>query len=260
MARLWPAVKAAHLMTSIEEFRAFRATAPWRVRVTETGEALVLARWRDHLNVMAIRGLWSAPHRFGDLFEDACSVARSQGFTEVLSPLVTGGARDAYMALGAHEVERIVALQGTVGGVLMRRPPAGARIRPATPADVADIERVDRACFAEFWRYGPAELSDSLLTERVTVVESARGVIDGYSTCASYGATVTVGRLAVAPEARRRGIAQALLSDVASWAERSGAYALSLCTQEANTASRAFYAAAGLIELPERYLLAARGV
>ena len=155
--------------------------------------------------------------------------------------------------------ERIVALQGTVGDATAHRLPAGLRIRPATPADVSDLERVDRACFTEFWRYGPAELSDSLRSERVTVVESARGVIDGYSTCAAYGATVTVGRLAVAPEARRQGIARALLSDVASWAERSGAYTLSLCTQEANDASRALYAAAGLAELPERYLLAAGG-
>jgi len=258
--RLWPAVKAAHLMTSAEEFSAFRDAAPWRVRVNEAGEALVLAQWRGHLNVLAIRGLWSAPHHLGDLVDDACAVARAQGFARVLSPLITGDACDAYLAIGMSEVERIVALQGAVGDVIAHRLPAGARIRSANSADLPALARLDEGCFNEFWRYGAVELADSLGRERVTVVETHEGAIEGYSTCACYGATVTVGRLAVAPAARRHGVGRALLSDVASWAQRSGAYALTLCTQEANAASRALYAVTGLVELPERYLLAMRCV
>ncbi len=254
---LWPAVKAAHLMASAEEFSAFRDAAPWRVRVNDAGEALVVARWRAHLDVLAIRGLWSAPHRLADLVDDARSVARAQGLSVVLSPLASGETRDAYLASGMSEVERIVALQGEVARLHARQLPEGVRIRPARSTDVPDLERVDGECFTEFWRYGSAELEESLAAERVCVVESEQGAIYGYSTCACYGATVTVGRLAVAPAARRRGLASALLLDAALWAQAVDAYAVTLCTQEDNSVSREFYASAGLVELPECYILAA---
>jgi len=258
VARLWPAVKAAHLMGSAEEFRAFRAAAPWRVRVSDGGDALVVARWREHLDLLAIRGLWSAPHRLAELVEDARAVARAQGFAQVLSPLASASARDAYLGLGMYEVARIVALQASLGPRDAGRAMPGIRIRLGTSQDLSALADLDARCFGEFWRYGLAELTDSLATERLALAEDENGSgVLGYSTCELYGSTATLGRLAVAPDARRRGVGTALLSDAMSWAQHHGAFAITLCTQAENEPSRALYAGAGFSELPEPYCLAA---
>jgi ribosomal-protein-alanine N-acetyltransferase len=245
-------------MSTAEQFSAFREAAPWRVRVSDTGDALVVARWREHLDLLAIRGLWSAPHRLGELLDDARAVARAQGFARVLSPLVTGDAREAYLRLGMTEVEGIVALQGHAADVAAGPVPDGARVRAACAADMAALLLVDAQCFGEFWRYGTVELAECFATERIALAETDDGAeVIGYSTCALHGATATLGRLAVAPGHRRRGVGAALLGDAAVWAVRHGAFAFTLCTQEDNAASRSLYAAAGLHELPERYSLAA---
>jgi len=256
IARLWPAVKAARLMASADELASFRSAGPWRVRVTDTGDALLLASWRAHLHILAIRGLWAPQHRIAELVADATAVARAQGFAQVLSPLLAASELQAYVAAGMEVAEPIIALQGLAEDVAVCRRPADVTLRIGSIGDLADIVQLDAACFNEFWRYGPQELGESLSHERVLIAEKD-GALLGYATCSLHGGSATVGRLAVSPRARRQGVGMALLSDVAGFALRSGAYAVTLCTQEANEASRALYASASMIELSERYALAA---
>jgi len=257
---LWPAVKAAHLMATPEEFSDFREAGPWRVRVTDGGEALLLALWRTHLDVLAIRGLWGASQHVADLVDDAAAVARAQGLGRVLSPLVVRSAAGPYLAAGMEEAESIVALQARCDALAPAPAPAGIRLRPGVPTDIPQLAALDARCFDEFWRYGERELAESIRRERVSVAEHDDGRIAGYATCAIWGATATVGRLAVADHARRRGVGRSLLADEAGWALRGGAHTLTLCTQEDNAGSRALYAATGFVELPERFILATRGV
>jgi len=254
--RLWPAVKAARLMSSADELASFRRAGPWRVRVNDAGEALLLATWRAHLRVLAIRGLWAPQHRIGALVDDAVAVARAQGFTQVLSPLLAASELHAYIEAGMEVAEPIIALQGLAEDVAACHRPTDVSLRIGSIADLAGIAELDSACFDEFWRYGPQELGESLSRERVLIAEKD-SVLLGYATCSLHGGSATVGRLAVSPAARRRGVGVSLLSDVAAFAVRSGAYAVTLCTQEANEASRALYASASMVELSERYALAA---
>jgi len=255
--RLWPAVKAARLMTSAEELAAYRESGPWRVRVNDAGEAMLLAVWRAHLPLLAIRGLWAAAHRIGPLVDDAVAVARAQGLPGVLSPLVDRSDLHPYLAAGMEVVEPLVALQGVAEDVAGHPVRAGLAIRVGGPADLEPLAQLDAACFDDFWRYGPTELGESLAA-RDRLRAEKDGVPVGYATCSVHGASATLGRLAVSPEARREGVGSALLADVAGFALRSGAFAVTLCTQEANAGSRALYATMSLVELPERYALAAR--
>ncbi len=254
---LWPAVRAAHLMADIEELRAHYETGPWRVQVTDGGEAAVLARWRAGDDVLAIKGLWASEYRVGPLVDDVCALARAQGFARVLSPLVGDDAFGAYRRAGMVVVERLVALQAVPASIELRPPGPGLTLSGASADDLARLGEIDAACFEPFWRYGHPELAEALRTERLTVVRSG-GVALAYATCARRGATVTLGRLAVDPAARRRGIAAALVTDAAGWAARAGCDAFSLCTQEGNDASRALYARCGLHELSPRFVLGIR--
>jgi ribosomal protein S18 acetylase RimI-like enzyme len=246
-------------MRSAEELGRYRAAAPWRVRVTESGEALVLSTWRSHLATLAIRGLWAAPQRVGTLVEDAAAIARSQGYSELLSPLVSYSELEPYVGAGMKPIEPIVALQGRAEAIARTRPVrAAAAIRVGLFSEISALVEVDAGCFDEFWRYGTPEIEDSMRRERVAVAE-CDGAIVGYCTSSLNGATATVGRLAVAPRARRQGVGALLLTDAAAYAVRSHCETVTLCTQEANAASRSLYQRCSLVELPERYALCVRG-
>jgi len=184
-------------------------------------------------------------------------VARAQGFTDVLSPLLAAAELQPYVLAGMEIAEPIVALQGLAEDIAAHPVRTDVGIRRACTADLGPLVELDASCFDGFWRYGIHELRESLSRERVTIAEKD-GRVMGYATCSLYGASATLGRLAVSRDSRREGVARALLVDVAGFAARAGVFAVTLCTQESNTDSRALYAATSFVELPERYALAAR--
>lgn len=258
LARLWPAVRGAHLFGSFEEFQAFASTGPWRVRLGDQGDGLVLARWREHLDLLAIRSLWASDPRIAALVEDAAAVARSQGFGRVLSPLLTTDRLGPYRSAGMEVFEHLAAFQCHPDDIAAYPAPAGTSIRTASHSDVAAIEVVDEASFEGLWRYGPAEIETALAAERVSVAVDEAGDVVGYATVSVRGTAGTLGRLGVDPAERGRGIGRALLAESAAWAHGTGAFSLSLCTHESNAAARSLYRKAGMTELVDRYALLVR--
>lgn len=253
---LWPAVSAEHLFATGDAFRAYRDEAPWQVRVTDRGEAALLGRWKRHLDVLAIRGLWASERDRAEFVRDALAQAAEHGFGRVLSPLLPVVLLDPYYACGMHVAQRIVAMQGHPELVLPADPPTGIKIRQGTMADLDAVTRIDRVSFNEFWRWEKEDLRSLLGVERLAVAQASGGAIIGYTLATVSRGAATLSRLATVPHARRAGIGRALLSESARWAVWQGAVTFSLCTQEDNSASRSLYAQAGLTEIPERYAFA----
>lgn len=267
VGRLWPAVRGIHAFGDKGDLETFQRSGPWRVRVSDRGDVLLLARWRAHLDVMAIRALIAPPARVAALVDDARSVARSQGLAGVLSPVVTESAADEYLDIGMRPIVRLIAYTAGVRVLCASNDgrPAGSErsrtttsLRLAGPADAPALVALDASCFEEFWRLGPPEVSEELAFARVIVVEDADGEILGYASAASHGSVVTLSRLAVAPGVRRQGVARMLISNVAAWALDSGALSVSLATQEDNTVSRSLYRGAGFDEVDGVYLMLVR--
>ena len=80
LGRLWPAVNASRLFPSRAEFEVFREQEPWRVRVDEAGRAVVLERWREHLDILGIKGIWCTQRDLPAVLEDVRAVARTRGY------------------------------------------------------------------------------------------------------------------------------------------------------------------------------------
>lgn len=253
VTRLWPAIRTLNFITSIEQLQAFHREAPWRIRVSESGDAMVVTAWRAHLPILAIRGAWAAPHRVGALVGEARRVALAQGFASVVSHLIPVSAAADYIGAGMAELESLVALQGCCRPHIAK---AGTdiRMRRAVHDDIAAMEALDAECFDDFWRYGEPELAAAMARERV-MLATRDGEIIGYSTAAIHGVNCTVGRLAVHPSARRAGVGRALVLDASAWAISKDASLLTLCTQTSNEASRALYRSLALIEVEEPYTL-----
>ncbi len=254
---IWPAVRSVRLHATFDEFVAFHVAAPWRVRVNESGEVMVVSAWRAHMGLLAIRGLWAPRHRIDALICEAAAIAHEHGFDRVLSPLLSENTVQPYLESGMRVAERIVALQGFSAEIGRGAAASGMSIRTATAGDVAGIESIDVQCFDEFWRYGLPEIAETLRGHTTLVCDESETPL-GYATCTLQGGTAMLARLAVAPAARRRGAGRLLLAEAAAWATRRDAFALTLCTQESNTASRALYVSTGMYELRERYVLAQR--
>lgn len=254
---LWPAARTSHISRSLAELEEFYRTAPWRVRVSTRGDAMVLRTWRDGMGALAIRGAWAPDYRLVRLVSEAVNVARAHGYTLLVSPLVSRTLLRRYLEAGMAEAESIVALQAAPHRVVMSLDPAlrGLRLRAAGVNDIESLVAVDAEAFELFWRYGPVEFAECLREERLVIAER-EDVVVGYSSDSIWGSTCTIGRLAVSPSHRRQGVASVLLRGAALRAQSEGVALLSLCTQEENRASRSLYARAGFHEVDERYGLA----
>lgn len=252
---LWPAAKAAHLFADRLAYDEFRASGPWRVLAGANGAGVVLERWRDHLDILAARAIWASPSQLSRVIFGIEDVARDQGFTTILSPLVPASQSQHYVEVGFRPHQRIVVLRSSKKDIadlsVVSLP--GVSIRLLVPDDIPELIEIDADCFDDFWRYEPYRLAERLVGGRTLVAESREGLI-GYTHATIDRGSGTIGRLAVMKSGRRSGVGSALLLSMMQLLFRAGVAAVSLCTQEENAASRALYARVGLREMPERLL------
>ena len=258
--QLWAAVSAERLMDTPEDLREYWAAGTWRVRIMGHGEAALLGAWRQHLDVLAIRGVWAASRHVPVFAQDAVDVARVHGFGRVLSPLLPVGLLHGYHEAGMSDVCRIVAIQGVPESIKRVASPPGVALREAHVRDRAAMAALDAECFDDFWHYGAEELATMLVRERCVLAETTEGEIIGYTLATAIRGSAVLSRLCTAPRQRRKGVGAFLLSDVGSWFRERRVSTVALCTQEENMASRALYASAGLVEIDERYAFAMRDV
>jgi GNAT superfamily N-acetyltransferase len=178
-------------------------------------------------------------------------VAVEQGFARLLAPLVPDDSVAPYLAAGFLERQRIVVYRMQPPLAAVHPSPYGATVRIGLPTDHAAAAALDAECFDGFWRYDHESLEHYFESERLGVAE-LEGRVIGYTLSTVHGVEATIGRLAVAPAHRGRGIGTALLADAVVYAARKGALAVTLCTQEENDDSRRLYRQAGFRESPGR--------
>ena len=256
----WVAPAAVHsrVVEDRDELVAIHAAEPWRVRVTERGEAAVLDRWRAHLDDCAVLGLWCSIGRIPVLLADLMSVAGDLGFGRLLGPLVPEDAARPYLSAGLHVVERVLVMRLTSPGRARagEREPGGVTVREATPDDMPAVSALDAASFEPFWHYDHRLLTSLARHSRIAVAEKDGAAI-GYTLAAVRGGEGSLGRLAVAPGARRHGVGRALASEAVGWMVDMGARGVVLSTQEDNAPSRALYRGIGFREAPGALLVCA---
>jgi len=244
LGAVWLAVKAANIFPSRDSFEAFWREAPWRVQVSDAGDAAIVERWRQHLGILAIKGLWCAERDMPAILADVRSLARTQGFDDVLSPIVPETLCGPYESAGMRVAHCGVTLR-------TRRPRerdpasvAGVTLRLADADDLTEILAVDAVSFEPFWRYDAQSLTALLETHR-TVLATCAGRVIGYTLCTVDRDEGILGRLAVIPDERGRGIGAGLLDDALGYCARARVRGVTVYTQEENRVSRSLYESRG---------------
>jgi [ribosomal protein S18]-alanine N-acetyltransferase len=114
------------------------------------------------------------------------------------------------------------------------------RIRDFSESDLPAVAAIERRIFSDAWpeSFFREELSQAMAWARVA---EADGAIAGYLLAWVGAGAGHVGNLGVVPDARRRGVARALLEDLLEHAGAAGAAQLTLEVRVSNFAAQALY-------------------
>lgn len=128
---------------------------------------------------------------------------------------------------------------------------AGRTLRRAAAGDVPAMVEIERASFSDPWSAASFRaLLDSPIG-RVTVAE-LDGALLGYAVAWRVDAEAELANIAVAPGARRTGVAAALLDELLEEYDRPPAASVFLEVREGNVAAQALYASRGFTTVGRR--------
>jgi ribosomal-protein-alanine N-acetyltransferase len=124
--------------------------------------------------------------------------------------------------------------------------------RPATAADIERVSEIERASFSDPWSRG--SFDRLVRDDRVhfAVACSSDGAIVGYVVAWFVMDEGEIADLAVAPEARGRGVGAALLDATIRVARAHGTSALYLEVRDSNAPARRLYGSFGFMEVGRR--------
>ena len=121
------------------------------------------------------------------------------------------------------------------------------RIVPMEEGHIADLARLERACFSTPWSEASLreELGGPHGVFRVAVDDA--GTVLGYVGMHHLLDEGFITNVAVSPEARRQGVARALLADLAAYGTEHRLYRITLEVRVGNTPAITLYEGAGYV-------------
>jgi ribosomal-protein-alanine N-acetyltransferase len=154
---------------------------------------------------------------------------------------------------GFTHTQNIVMLEWKGVDVPAMPSPAGVAVRDMRPGDLTGVAELDAAAFAPLWQ-NPLDALERALPQATStrVAEDAQGLV-GYqiSTANPFGAHLA--RLAVRPDAQRRGLGSLLVTDLIRHLKVKGVARLTVNTQSDNLGSLALYEKMGFVVTGEKF-------
>lgn len=129
----------------------------------------------------------------------------------------------------------------------------GVKIRSMQSGDLPEVAKLDAAAFSLLWQ-NPLRALEKALPQAMsaTVAENAQGLV-GYqiSTANPFGSHLA--RLAVRPDAQRRGLGSFIVSDLIRRLKNNDVARLTVNTQNDNHASLELYEKMGFLVTGEKF-------
>lgn len=136
------------------------------------------------------------------------------------------------------------------------------RVRPATPVDMAEVLRLDQACFEAQWTKDDSVLAPAISDGPFFVIAELDGAPVGYAYATSHfgGRLVHLVRIAVDPARQGQQIGVRLLAEVIAYAANQGADMITLNTQAYNAHAQRLYRWFGFVRTGERQVVLKRAL
>jgi ribosomal protein S18 acetylase RimI-like enzyme len=208
--------------------------------------------WRGDGLVAYLTPVPDAPVPSAAFVRRCCDGLAARGYRRVVTSALSAGEQAGFRAAGFTVTEELHLLAHDLRR-LPASPPAPGRMRRATPNDRPVVLAIDEAAFPPFWQLGEIGLEDAVHATpraRFRVTELPDGGLAGYAVTGRAGRRGFVQRLAVRPDQRHHGIAQALVLDGLRWLRRWRVERAVVNTQLDNAAALALYERLGFRREP----------
>jgi ribosomal protein S18 acetylase RimI-like enzyme len=200
-----------------------------------------------HAKQLSLEDAWSA------LWQVAQKEIEKQGGATVALIVMHPWLKDLLSKNGFTHTQNIVMLEWKG----MRAPEAssleGVALRTMQPGDLPLVAKLDAAAFKPLWQNTLDALEKALPQATSAIVaEDAKGMV-GYqiSTANPFGAHLA--RLAVRPDAQRRGLGSMIVTDLIRRLKKKGVARLTVNTQSDNLSSLALYDKMGFVVTGEKF-------
>jgi ribosomal protein S18 acetylase RimI-like enzyme len=208
------------------------------------GDRLRVGSWRGDAHVAYISPLPESGTPSTEAVRRCTALLRERGYQEAVTAALAASEANAFLAAGFTVRERLHLLAHELVHLDDSKTASPhASIRRARRSDRNAALEVDARSFDPFWRLDAAGLDeavDATPSSRFRVIENSAGVA-GYAVSGRAGSRGFLQRLAVDPEARRKGFGSALVLDGLRWMKRRGASRAMVNTQERNTEALQLY-------------------
>lgn len=207
--------------------------------------------WRGEADVATLAPLPDAPLPSPEFVRHCLTTLASRGVARVVTGALAAAEQQPFLLAGFSVRERLHLLAHDLVE-LPDVPALDGRLRRARRGDVPAVLAVDAAAFDPFWRLDEHGLRDAVVatpTARFRVATAGDRVV-GYAVMGRAGTRGYLQRLAVAPEARRAGVASALVVDGLRWLRRWRASQALVNTQLENDGALALYERLGFRREP----------
>ena len=200
-----------------------------------------------HAKQLSLEDAWSA------LWQVAQKEIEKQGGATVALIVMHQWLKDLLSKNGFTHTQNIVMLEWKG----MRAPETssleGVALRTMQPGDLPLVAKLDAAAFKPLWQNTLDALEKALPQATSAIVaEDAQGMV-GYqiSTANPFGAHLA--RLAVRPDAQRRGLGSMIVTDLIRRLKKKGVARLTVNTQSDNLSSLALYDKMGFVVTGEKF-------
>lgn len=254
----WPEVKASAYFRNRRDYLDFMQRCNGKIVYIPcsrgaTPPFVLVGNWRSRSDIAALWYVRAEREQKRRLVTKAAEIYFGEGSERLITRPVTPSEAEEYAAWGFAPHSRITILEKQ----LNKQPPPeekeGVRLVHFRIRDLAEVIRVDRLAFDDFWRLDRRTLETvaASCVHNVFLVAKEEGSICGYVVGGANGRIGYLQRLGVHPLYQRRGTGEALARQLLRFLYVMGATTVSVNTQEDNLPALSLYRKLGFRETGE---------